>query len=163
MDHVLMLPKLELHPPVLPFVVTRAFSAVPKPNPLDAGRSMLVHLGVDLRAAVGTKVYAAADGVVSGSYTSTVGPVDPATGRPKWYAYGERICIAHHGFATHYNHLSKRLVAQGDVVRKGQLIGLSGATGSCAGAHLDFELRVEGRPVDPVPFVVLPAEAPDPK
>lgn len=154
---------INLHPPVLPFHVTRAFSATPKPNPLDGGKSQLVHLGVDLRAPVGTRVFAADDGVVSGSYLSTVGPIDPKTGRPKWYAYGERVTIAHHGCCTCYNHLSKRLVRQGDVVERGQLVGYSGATGSCAGAHLDFELRIGGRPADPVAFIVMPAEAPDPK
>ncbi|MFO1163072.1 MAG: M23 family metallopeptidase [Reyranellaceae bacterium] len=97
-----------------------------------------LHEGIDLVAAAGTPIHAAADGVVSG-----VGP----NGR-----YGNWIRIDHDGkLATVYGHLKEFApgIEVGRKVARGEVIGLVGSTGHSTGAHLHFELRSDGRPVDP--------------
>jgi murein DD-endopeptidase MepM/ murein hydrolase activator NlpD len=95
------------------------------------------HAGSDLRGKHGTPVLAAGAGVVK-----QVG----------WYGgYGNYIQIDHGGgVATAYAHLQRFLVKPGDVVIAGQAIGRMGSTGRATGPHLHFEVRLEGRPVDPV-------------
>ena len=56
----------------------------------------------------------------------------------------------HAALATLYAHQSVVLVKAGDVITRGQLIGAVGCTGICTGAHLHFEVRVNGVPVDPL-------------
>ena len=95
-----------------------------------------MHEGIDLAAAAGTPIAAAADGVVVSA---------GALG-----GYGTATLIDHGGaLATLYAHQSVVLVQAGDPVTKGQLIGAVGCTGICTGAHLHFEVRVSGTPVDP--------------
>lgn len=98
------------------------------------------HLGVDLRAASGTSVYAADGGkVIHSGWLST---------------YGYLIKIQHdNGDQTYYAHLSKLSVSVGSRVYKGQLIAKSGATGNVTGAHLHFELRKNGGTVNPVGYL----------
>jgi murein DD-endopeptidase MepM/ murein hydrolase activator NlpD len=104
------------------------------------------HTGIDLAGPLGTPIVAAADGVVAVAEVSTVG-------------YGNHVIIAHaNGLLTLYGHLETMLVHQGDVVKAGQLIGLLGSTGNSTGPHCHFEVRINGQPVDPRPF--LPALAP---
>lgn len=68
--------------------------------------------------------------------------------------YGNAIVIAHDDtLSTLYGHLSRRYVNEGDVVRRGQVIGLVGSTGASTGTHLHFEVRVNGQPVDPMPYL----------
>ncbi|GAB6877592.1 peptidoglycan DD-metalloendopeptidase family protein [Thermaerobacter litoralis] len=68
--------------------------------------------------------------------------------------YGNAIIIAHdETYSTLYGHLSRRYVEPGQVVRRGQVIGLMGTTGASTGTHLHFEVRVNGRPVDPMPYL----------
>ncbi|HVG45632.1 MAG TPA: M23 family metallopeptidase [Longimicrobium sp.] len=106
-------------------------------------RRLLPHLGVDLAAAYGTPVRAAADGSVSWA-----GPKG---------GYGNLVEITHpNGYATRYGHLSS--VAQlrpGSLVRQGDVIGWVGATGLATGPHLHYEVRRKGVPVDPL--VVQPS------
>ncbi len=98
------------------------------------------HSGVDLRAKYGDKVYAAAGGRVI--FTGISG------------GYGNLIQIAHgNGFITFYGHLSKIFVQQGQKIRRGQLIGRVGATGRVTGPHLHFEIRKNGKAVDPLPYI----------
>jgi murein DD-endopeptidase MepM/ murein hydrolase activator NlpD len=86
---------------------------------------------------------AAADGVVAVADSSTVG-------------YGNHIIIAHAGgLLTLYGHLEAMLVNPGDTVTAGQVIGLLGSTGNSTGPHCHFEVRVNGQPVDPRPFLHL--------
>ena len=99
------------------------------------------HNAIDLRAAVGTPVYAAEDG--------TVNQVQAWDGHTKtgMQSYGNLIRIRHSDYRgkmleTYYAHLSRLCVANGQTVTEGQLIGYSGETGNCAGAHLHFEVRV---------------------
>jgi|GEM_PF-1409996 len=92
------------------------------------------HGGVDLKAAVGTEVYAAMSGkvVFAGAYdrSSSLG------------SYGKLIRILHpNGMYTFYAHLSEILVKEGDEVHQGDLIALSGRTGNVTGPHLHFEIR----------------------
>ena len=55
--------------------------------------------------------------------------------------------------ATAYGHQSSIAVGAGDVGRQGQVIGYVGCTGYCFGAHLHFEVRVNGEPVDPLGYL----------
>jgi murein DD-endopeptidase MepM/ murein hydrolase activator NlpD len=100
------------------------------------------HSGLDLAARLGTEIRAA------------------AAGRPKvrWSpgGYGLYVLIDHGGgLETLYGHLSAASVQDGDHVRGGQAIGRMGSTGMSTGPHLHFEVRRDGRPVDPAPY--LPA------
>ncbi|MHA6720955.1 M23 family metallopeptidase [Sphingomonas sp. RS6] len=99
-----------------------------------------MHAGVDIPGAVGTPIYATADGIVSNA------------GRRG--GYGNMIAINHgHGVETRYGHLSKILVADNARVHRGQLIGLMGSTGRSTGSHLHYEVRLDGRAVNPIPFL----------
>lgn len=94
------------------------------------------HAGVDLSAETGTPVHAAADGIIYNAQFA---------GR-----YGRLIVVDHgNGLATWYAHLSKFEVIAGEEVRRGQLIGYSGASGRVSGPHLHFEVRQGGSPVNP--------------
>ncbi len=101
------------------------------------------HLGIDLAAGEGAAVYAADSGVVtmaSGGWN---------------YGYGNVIQIDHgNGYSTVYAHLSQINVGVCQSVGAGQLIGLSGNTGNSFGAHLHFEVRLNGGFVNP--WFVLP-------
>jgi murein DD-endopeptidase MepM/ murein hydrolase activator NlpD len=102
-------------------------------------QSLFMHEGVDLVAPSGTPVYAAADGVVIGAAPN---------GR-----YGNWIRIEHGGkLATVYGHLMAFApgIEPGETVVRGELIGFVGSTGRSTGAHLHFELQVDGKPVNPV-------------
>jgi murein DD-endopeptidase MepM/ murein hydrolase activator NlpD len=100
------------------------------------------HTGVDIVAPVGTRVMAAAGGVVSFSGTMP--------------EYGNMVDIDHdNGLTSRYAHLSKRLVKVGDVVMKGQPIALVGNTGRTTGPHLHFEVREKGIPLNPGKFLAL--------
>jgi murein DD-endopeptidase MepM/ murein hydrolase activator NlpD len=99
------------------------------------------HTGIDLAAPMGHPVYAAADGVVIAASKSTEG-------------YGDHVIIAHddHMFSL-YGHLESFAVRPGDQVRQGQVIGLMGSTGNSTGPHTHFEVRVDGTPSDPAPYL----------
>lgn len=98
------------------------------------------HNGVDLGAPTGTPVYATADGEVSRADRSRT--------------YGLVIYLDHGGdLQTRYAHLSKLLVADGQMVRKGDLIGHVGSTGRSKGPHLHYEVRVDGVAVNPIPYM----------
>ena len=102
-----------------------------------------LHRAIDLRAAVGTPVYAAEDGTVDWVQTwdgrSTSGN----------QSYGNLVRIRHadyHGgkLQTLYAHLQRVTVKNGQAVREGELIGYSGNTGNSTGPHLHFEVRLDG-------------------
>ncbi len=107
-------------------------------DPVIGGRHL--HAGIDIGAAEGAPVYAADDG--------TVLFVGQETG------YGNVVAIDHGGgLATTYNHLSAFAVGIGDKVMRGQHIASVGCTGYCTGPHLHFEVRINGAPVDPMPYL----------
>jgi murein DD-endopeptidase MepM/ murein hydrolase activator NlpD len=99
-----------------------------------------MHAGVDIPGALGTPIYATADGVISHA--------------GKQGGYGNLVQINHgRGIETRYGHLSKILVADNTRVKRGQLIGLMGSTGRSTGSHLHYEVRVDGKAVNPIPFL----------
>ena len=98
------------------------------------------HYGIDLRASVGTAIYAADGGEVV--FVGTSG------------GYGKLIQIKHdNGDLTYYAHLSSYSVKKGERVYKGQQIAKSGATGRVTGPHLHFEIRKNGVRVDPAKYL----------
>ena len=99
------------------------------------------HTGLDLAAPPGTPVAAARDGVVT-----RAGPA----GR----VYGNAVFIDHgDGSSTRYAHLSQVLVVPGVRVQQGDPVGRVGSTGASTGPHLHFELRFDGRVVDPLGYL----------
>ncbi len=99
-------------------------------------RSKKFHKGADYRADRGTPVYAAGDGVIV------------FCGRQS--GYGKVIYVDHGGgLITRYAHLSSIDVTRGDVVSGDAMIGKVGSTGRTTGPHLHFEVRLDGRAVDP--------------
>ena len=109
-----------------------------------------LHRALDFRAAVGTPVYAAADGTVETAYRWNGRRTQGDTN-----SYGNMLKLRHADYRggrleTLYAHLSKLCVAQGQQVQEGQLIGYSGDTGNCYGAHLHFEVRWKGSRTNPL-------------
>ncbi len=102
--------------------------------------SAAMHAGIDLAAPSGTPIYATADGVVD---------------RAEWSGgYGNLVEIDHgKGLQTRFGHLSRMMVRPGEHVTRGQLIALMGSTGRSTGSHLHYEVRIDGRAVNPVPFL----------
>lgn len=95
------------------------------------------HLGHDWAVPLGTKVKAAADGVVEKAYYSE--------------SYGYNVLIDHgNGIETRYAHLSEIKVERGEWVAQRQIIGLSGNTGDSTGPHLHFETVKNGVRVNPL-------------
>lgn len=98
-----------------------------------------LHTGVDLGASKGTAIYAANDGTVIKSTTST--------------AYGNYVMIDHGGGqVTLYAHMSQRCCSKGDKVKRGDLIGKVGATGYATGNHLHFEIIINGEYQNPMTY-----------
>ena len=99
-----------------------------------------LHAGVDFGAGSGTPIVAAADGVVVSA---------------GWHGgYGNAVIIDHGGgLATLYGHQSRLAIGGGASVSRGQIIGYVGSTGMSTGPHLHFEVRRNGAPVDPMPYL----------
>jgi murein DD-endopeptidase MepM/ murein hydrolase activator NlpD len=99
-----------------------------------------MHEGIDIAAATGTPIRAAAAGrVVYAGWMS---------------GYGNLVAIDHGGgVSTAYGHQSSIGVGNGQLVSQGQTIGYVGCTGHCFGPHLHFEVRVNGTPVDPLGYL----------
>lgn len=107
-------------------------------NPFGGG--MEFHQGLDIAAPMGTTITAAAAGTVISA---------------GWYGgYGNYILIDHGGgMATGYGHCSQIFVSVGQQVQKGQAIGAVGSTGVSTGPHVHFEVRINGKAVDPAPYL----------
>jgi murein DD-endopeptidase MepM/ murein hydrolase activator NlpD len=99
-----------------------------------------LHAGIDIGVAYGTPIHAAASGtVVLAGWTG---------------GYGNYTCLDHGGgLATCYAHQSSYAVSSGAQVSQGQVIGYVGNTGHSFGAHLHFEVRINGNPVDPLGYL----------
>lgn len=101
----------------------------------------LLHAGVDIAAPWGTQVLAPGDGVVS--YVGYEG------------GYGNLVAIDHgYGVTTRFAHNSRIFVHQGQRVRRWEPISAVGSTGHSTGAHVHYEVRVHGLPVDPVNYIL---------
>ncbi len=98
---------------------------------------MKMHAGLDFTASVGTEIYATGDGVVASADTKLSG-------------YGLHVVLRHgYGYETLYAHMSRIAVRPGEKVKRGQLIGYVGNTGTSSGPHLHYEVLVNGQKVDP--------------
>jgi len=99
------------------------------------------HEGIDVAAPMGAEIEAPAAGIVTDV---------------KWEdGYGNFLTIDHgYGVVTRYAHCSKILVARGTRVKRGQKIALVGATGLATGPHLHYEVWVNGKPVNPLKYVM---------
>jgi murein DD-endopeptidase MepM/ murein hydrolase activator NlpD len=108
-------------------------------DPFHAGAAM--HPGIDLAGSYGTPIYATADGTVLRAGWNSGG-------------YGNLVEIDHgRGITTRYGHMSAILVQPGDHVTRGQQVGRMGSTGRSTGNHLHYEVRIDGRAVNPIPFM----------
>ena len=98
------------------------------------------HEGIDFKGDTGDKVRSTGDALVkSAGY------------KP---GYGNCIVLLHgNGYETMYAHLSKKLVARGDQVKRGQVIGLVGNSGRSTGSHLHYEVRHWGKPINPLKYM----------
>ena len=135
---------LSLSWPMTQFAITQPFGPTTITLEPPFGPYRHFHTGVDIAAALGTPVMAAADGVVVAVGHTTVG-------------YGVYVVIAHGGgIATLYGHLLQTNATVGDRVVRGQVIGLEGSTGLSTGPHVHFELRVNDEVIDPMPYLPVP-------
>jgi murein DD-endopeptidase MepM/ murein hydrolase activator NlpD len=99
-----------------------------------------LHTGIDIGAAYGSTVIAADSGTVT--YAGAMS------------GYGNVLVVDHGGgMSTTYNHLSAFTVGVGQSVGRGTAIAAVGCTGYCTGPHLHFEVRIDGVPVDPMPYL----------
>lgn len=99
-----------------------------------------LHTGIDIGAPYGATVIASDAGVVA--YVGVMS------------GYGNVVVVDHGGgLATTYNHLSAFSVSSGQQVGRGVPVGNVGCSGYCTGPHLHFEVRVNGSPVDPMPYL----------
>lgn len=99
------------------------------------------HKGLDLEATKGEHILSAAPGKVIAAH--------------RHRSYGLHVQVDHgDGVVTTYSHLSSILVKRGDVVESGDELGLAGRTGRATGVHLHFEVLIDGRPVNPLKFLV---------
>ena len=130
---------LEGIPQVMPAesgLITSGFGY--RSDPFTGGGAM--HPGIDFRGEFGSPIHAAADGTVS-----FVG---------QRHGYGNVVEISHgNGLMTRYAHMSKTKATVGERVSAGEVIGLIGSTGRSTGPHLHFEVRINNRAVNPLPFL----------
>ncbi|MEO7985395.1 MAG: M23 family metallopeptidase [Gemmatimonadales bacterium] len=118
--------------------LTSAFSSMREHPILHIARP---HEGIDVTAPMGSPIEAPAGGVVLDAGWET--------------GYGNTVTIDHgYGIVTKFAHASKLLVKKGDHVSRGQRIALVGRTGLATGPHLHYEVHVNGRPVDPLKYVL---------
>ncbi len=100
------------------------------------------HVGIDIVAPLGDPIFAPADGTVL-----RVGSKE---------RLGNYVIISHEGnVTTKYGHLDEIFVEEGEEVKKGNQIASVGMSGTSTGAHLHYEILVEGRNVDPLSFVLF--------
>ncbi|MFV0503220.1 MAG: murein hydrolase activator EnvC family protein [Lachnospirales bacterium] len=111
----------------------------PRVHPIT-GEVGKVHAGLDIAASTGTPVVAAEDGIVTSS--GYLG------------GYGYAVIIYHgDGISTLYAHNSALTVSEGQKVTKGQQISKAGSTGNSTGPHCHFEVRINGRHTNPLPYL----------
>jgi len=118
--------------------LTSAFSSMREHPILHVARP---HEGIDVTAPMGSPIEAPAAGVVTDAGWES--------------GYGNTITIDHgYGVVTRFAHASKLLIKIGQRVARGQRIALVGNTGLATGPHLHYEVHVNGRPVDPLRYVL---------
>jgi murein DD-endopeptidase MepM/ murein hydrolase activator NlpD len=98
------------------------------------------HEGVDFAGKMGSDIVSVASGVV--------------TWAGRRYGYGNLVEVNHgNGYTTRYGHAQKVLVKVGDTVKKGEVVALMGSTGRSTGPHVHFEVRFNGKVVDPMEYI----------
>ena len=98
------------------------------------------HQGVDIPGKIGTKIKAVAGGVVVASKRIS--------------GYGNMVEVKHgDGYSTLYAHNKRNIVKVGDIIEKGESVALLGNTGRSTGAHVHFEVRKHGKPVNPMRYI----------
>jgi murein DD-endopeptidase MepM/ murein hydrolase activator NlpD len=108
-------------------------------DPINGRRDF--HPGLDISADHGSPVFATADGTVKQARRDG--------------AYGNLIILDHgYGLETYYGHLSRYQVAAGAKVKRGDVVGLVGSTGRSTGSHLHYEVRANGRLLNPLQLLV---------
>lgn len=130
---------LEAIPQVMPADINMISSNFgPRRDPINGGAAM--HRGLDFRGPIGTPILAAASGRVTFAGVKS--------------GYGNVVEISHgRGLVTRYAHMSRFNTRVGTEVEAGDVIGAIGNTGRSTGPHLHFEVRVDGRAVNPRPFL----------
>jgi len=132
--------RLEAMPSIMPTQgwLSSAFSSMRAHPILHINRP---HEGIDVSAPMGAPIEAPANGVVISA---------------RWEnGYGNTLEISHgYGIVTRFAHASKLLVAVGQRVTRGQRVALVGSTGLATGPHLHYEVHVNGKPVDPLRYVL---------
>lgn len=109
-------------------------------------RRKKLHAGIDIASPSYQEVKAAMDGEVILSLKSRTG-------------YGNVVVLRHDlGYTSIYGHMNVIIAKDGEAVRQGQAIGGVGSTGKSTGPHLHFELRHDGRPIDPLPILPMTIE-----
>ncbi|AWN36979.1 M23 family metallopeptidase [Methylobacterium radiodurans] len=114
-------------------------------------RGLALHTGLDLKAEIGEPARATAPGRVTAAEFAG--------------GYGNMVEIDHgHGLSTRYAHLARIAVVPGQWMAAGAIVGRVGSTGRSTGAHLHYETRIDGEPVDPERFLAAGRElaAPSP-
>lgn len=122
--------------PIAKFTFSSAFGV--RSDPFAGSAAM--HAGIDLASPSGTPIYATADGIVD---------------RAEWFGgYGNMVEVEHgKGVSTRYGHMSRIAAKAGQRIKRGDLIGYVGSTGRSTGNHLHYEVRIDGRAVNPMPFL----------
>ena len=99
-----------------------------------------LHAGMDFSAKTGTPIYATGDGIIEAVKKSRRG-------------YGNHVIIDHkYGYKTLYAHMKKYIVRRGQKVKRGEVIGYVGSTGTSVGPHLHYEVIKDGKKINPVNF-----------
>ena len=113
-----------------------------RPDPITGDKDF--HQGLDISADQGSQVYATADGTVTqAAYEG---------------GYGNLIVLDHgYGLETRYGHLSRYNVKPGGKVKRGDVVGYVGSTGRATGSHLHYEVRVNGRLLNPLQLLLSAA------
>ncbi|MBT3621760.1 MAG: M23 family metallopeptidase [Flavobacteriales bacterium] len=107
-------------------------------HPIYKTRKM--HSGMDFSAKTGTEIYATGNGKISKVRKSRRG-------------YGNHVVIEHgYGYKTLYAHMSKYIVRKGQKVKRGEVIGYVGSTGTSVAPHLHYEVHKDGKKINPVNF-----------
>ena len=132
---------LQIIPSGMPLVRDTYITSPYGPRKHPKTQRKQIHYGIDMKANIGDDVIATADGVVEFSDYNTGG-------------YGNLIRIRHnYGFSTMYAHLEKRLVKNGEIVVKGQVIAEAGNSGISTGPHLHYEVLFLKKKLNPYPFM----------
>jgi murein DD-endopeptidase MepM/ murein hydrolase activator NlpD len=103
-------------------------------------KTYMMHAGIDFTAPIGTEIYATGNGVVAKTEYNGRG-------------YGNNVVIQHgYGYSTLYGHMSRFAVRPGQRVKRGDVIGYVGNTGSSTGPHVHYEVIKNGKKIDPINF-----------